>query len=93
MSRSNDRRLYAFEKPIITSSHMTASDNLLPERWGPAVPKSARGLGKSVYFLVWMSAHRLRGPYLRDPQEMRLQSGVTNVARQLLAICCQAHAF
>jgi hypothetical protein len=34
------------QKQIITSSHITASNNLVPERWGPAVAKSARGLGK-----------------------------------------------
>jgi hypothetical protein len=48
MPTSNDLKLYAFEKRIAMCSHITASDNLVLERWRPAVAKSARGLGTPV---------------------------------------------
>jgi hypothetical protein len=48
MPTSNDRKLHAFEKRIAAYSHITASDNLVLERWRPGVAKSARGLGTPV---------------------------------------------
>jgi hypothetical protein len=33
--KSSAGTLYAIKKQIITSSHIAASNNLVPERWGP----------------------------------------------------------
>jgi hypothetical protein len=48
MPTSNDLKLHALEKRIAMCSHITASDNLVLERWRPAVAKSARELGTLV---------------------------------------------
>ena len=67
------------------------------ERWGPAVAKSARGLGTRLVEILGLgirawAAFRLGGQYARHPKEMPLQSRAVNVARQLHTVCCQAHA-
>jgi hypothetical protein len=98
MASSNDRWLYAFERRIATCSHITASDNLVRERWGAYCREVLRlgWVNPLVEFLDRVirirAPFRSGGPYPRHPKEMPLQSRAMDVARQLHTVCRQAHA-